>query len=200
MSLNSVQGQSASEVFTDARGFYSFEGVEPGSWVVKATLSSPALSVTYDSAGATDWSVPVSVPINGEARGDFAAAGGASVSGSLTNQAGTTVPDGSAEIVWAGPDGRHGTDDDVVFPVTVRNGVFALNGVPEGSYMVKGQASDGRTARDVSLDVKPGDNKTNLRVIDSLPETGGDQTIYARIALLMLLAGLLLVKPARKRN
>jgi hypothetical protein len=199
----SVVKQSAAlpETYTDSSGAYSFENVEPGQWSVKAILNSQALSTVYDSSGNTDWIVPVSVPVNGEARGDFAAAGSSSISGDLKNQNGVTVPDGTAEVVWAGPDGILGTDDDVVFPVVIKNGSFSMSGVPEGRYVVKGRASDGREAQDTSINVKQGLNKTEMRVIDTLPETGYDLISRMMLPLLMSLIGFaLLIRRRQSEN
>ena len=184
---------SSMETYTDSKGAYAFEKVEPGQWSVKATLKTQYLSATYDSSGNTDWIVPVSVPVNGVARGDFAAAGTASITGDLKNQAGAVVKDGAAEVVWAGPDGVQGTADDVIFPVVIKNGTFSLVGVPEGSYVVKGQASDGRVARDTSLNVVDGENKTGLLVIDTLPETGRNHVSITTMALLLLAFGAALI-------
>jgi LPXTG-motif cell wall-anchored protein len=186
------------ETVTDAAGRYVFESVQPGSWSVRATLSSPALSQVYDSSGNVDWVVPVSVPVNGEARGDFAAAGTAKLVGTLTTTSGARVMDGTATVRWAGPDGVLGNDDDVAFDVTITDGSFSIEGIPAGAYSITGAASDGREAAGDRVTVSSGTNRAELVVPEELPETGSDSRTFALLGVVLLLAGVAVRRrPAR---
>lgn len=188
------------ETITDADGRYVFAEVEPGSWSVRATLTASSLSQVFDSSGAVDWVVPVSVPAGGEARGDFAAAGSARLVGTIETTTGARINEGTATVVWGGPDGVIGNDDDVTFEVPFKNGTFSISGIPAGPYRVSGVAADGRASSLAGVTVDEGTARATVVVPERLPQTGSKSRAIMMLGVLLMLVGIALKRVPSRRS
>jgi hypothetical protein len=196
---------------TGPDGSYAFEDVVPGGYDVTADLSVTGVIPWWDSDGAGDWRVGVSVPV-GTATADLAAVGSGSLSGTVfvrETQAG--VGDALVSCRWSGLDGLLDTADDATLVLHAdATGHFDVDAAPYGEYRCQADdAGDGATSEvatasvagphttDVGLPVdRPGPPDPAGR--GGLAFTGGRLLSEAALAALLVAAGLVCVVLGRR--
>lgn len=146
-----VTGGASRSATTDANGAFSFIGLTPGSYMVKATLpSDQSVLASWDSQGNVDWQVTVTVVISQTAVAKFAGVGTTNVQGSVPNATTQAV----VRSEWDGVDNTSGTNDDVVFETkTTTNDTFTYNNIPAGKYRVRATSISGREIASASVRV-----------------------------------------------
>jgi hypothetical protein len=185
---------------TGTDGSYAFEDVVPGAYSVSADLAVAGVQPWWDSDGAGDWQVAVSVPV-GTATADLAAVGAGSLSGNVFVRA-TQAAVGDAQVScrWSGLDGVLDTADDATFVLHAgADGGFAVADVPFGSYRCQAadEAGEGRTSDVATASVgAAGETAVVGLPIDSSAADPGHRDLAftgARLLAEVALAGLLLV-------
>lgn len=125
----------------------------------------------------------------------------------------TPMPFTTIDIVWAGIDGVLGTEDDVTIAQTTdANGWYSLANVPVGAYMVRAasatpgaemKADKETTLRNNSTSqvdfVMSADTEVTAPGIP-LPQSGAPLENQIRLALMMILFGLVLARDRRRRS
>ena len=224
---SSVGGASGGKLTfkTDALGKYSVPKLEPGKWVVTATLQTDALAKTFDTDGEVgtqsvrsfsvaavqavevkkmaviDWQVSSSVPVNGIGVADFAAAGDAAVKLQIDIPA-ECVKTEKVEITWAGIDLKLNTTDDATFLVDVKDQEATAERIPYGNYSVTPICTSGQKLTEQAVTLK---KLQVLNVVvkasvlsEDLPDTGANNSErYIQISAMLLMAGLVLVRRRR---
>jgi uncharacterized repeat protein (TIGR01451 family) len=194
---------------TGSDGRYRFGAVAPGSYSVVAHATAAGLPSTWDSDGATDWNVALTVT-DADAVADFASTGSGSVTGTVTERStGAAIPGAAIACTWPGLDGLAGTADDVTFTTTsAGDGSFAVASAPFGTLAC------------TATDVTSGENQTFTAAITAaapvraevvlgrsagapstggrLPATGDDPRRYVYPSLTLLAAGLTLLAATRR--
>lgn len=176
----SLTGGSSASATTDANGAFSFLGLTPGSYVVKATLPSDnSVIPSWDSQGSVDWNVSVTVVISQTAVAKFAGIGTTNVQGSVPNAPTETV----VKSQWDGVDNTTGTNDDVVFETkTTSKDTFTYKNLPAGKYRVRALSVSGKEIAAASLQVGragatyKSSNITFVAKAATLPATGSQST------------------------
>lgn len=133
---------------TDASGHYGFDGLPGGEYSVTLDESTilPGLAPSFDLDGGKDDTTRVTLVASNVTNVDFGLRGTGSV-GDLVwldrNDDGTLdagekgLPGVRVGVVWAGPDGIIGTDDDALFETTTAaDGSYSVDGLPAGPYRV----------------------------------------------------------------
>jgi LPXTG-motif cell wall-anchored protein len=178
-----VTGGASRSATTDANGAFSFIGLTPGSYTVKATLpSDQSVLASWDSQGNADWQVTVTVVISQTAIAKFAGIGTTNVQGSVPNAPTETV----VKSQWDGVDNTTGTSDDVVFETkTTSKDTFTYKNLPAGKYRVRALSFSGREIAAASLQVGragatyKSSNITFVAKAATLPATGTQSTFGA---------------------
>jgi uncharacterized repeat protein (TIGR01451 family) len=170
---------------TDANGNYLVVDLPPGTYSV--TVTPPAgWRQTFDLDGLGSANRATTTLTSGQNRTDvdFGYTGTGSIGDRVWNDidrdgvqdageapiAGVTV-----QVVWAGPDGRLGTADDVTFTdVTDGNGLYSVGNLPPGTYEVSLDPDtvpvgfsptfdlDGTDDRETVVTLAPGQNRTDV--------------------------------------
>lgn len=189
----SLTGGSSASAITNANGAFSFLGLTPGSYVVKATLPSDnSVIPSWDSQGSVDWNVTVTVVISQTAVAKFAGIGTTNVQGSVPNAATQAI----VESQWDGVDNTSGTVDDVVFTTkTNTEDAFSYKNIPAGNYRVRAKSISGKQIASASVRVSragatfKSSDITFVAKTASLPNTGSTNTFNALWWALALVAG-----------
>ncbi|UFU02188.1 carboxypeptidase regulatory-like domain-containing protein [Ruania suaedae] len=134
---------------TDADGRYLVDHLPAGEYRVDVDTDTlaPGLAATYDEDGGLDSSSELTLGADEvHDSADFGYAGEGVVGDTVYldldgdgSQGGSEpgVPGQPVELVWAGPDGEPGTEDDLTFTtVTDEEGRYSFEGLPDGRYQV----------------------------------------------------------------
>jgi hypothetical protein len=129
-------------------GRYSFVDVEFGSYTVVATLQADGIERSFDTDGATDWTVGVTVLSETPGVADFAGVGDGILNGQLVDTDGVPIRvAGDVACTWAGVDGLFGTGDDSRFTTTASSsGAFSVESTPFGQFRCGAVASTGQVS------------------------------------------------------
>jgi LPXTG-motif cell wall-anchored protein len=200
-----LTGSTARTAITDTAGAFSFLGLIPGSYVVKAVLpSGESILASWDSQGIADWEVSVTVVNSQTVTAQFAGIGSTNVEGSIPTARSQSV----VRAQWDGIDDASGTSDDVVFEAKVSNdSSFSYENIPTGKYKVRAFSVSGREIVSASIRV---DNAgatyrskefTFIAKGVELPATGSTQILNATVsAFLFCLLGTGVVSTVRRRR
>ena len=134
---------------TDVDGLYLFVGLNPGDYSVAVDASTvPAgMDNTFDEDGNLNGQTNVLLGV-GDAHltADFGYGGSGSIGdfvwwdldGDGVQDLGEPgIPGVDVEVVWAGADGMLGTPDDVTYVKTTdADGLYVVDGLPDGDYRV----------------------------------------------------------------
>jgi LPXTG-motif cell wall-anchored protein len=199
---------------TAADGSYTFTGLPAGDYRVTAAAAINGFDYTSDTDGAADWKVAVNVVAKATSVADFAGLGHGTLAGQVFEQ-GTKagIARATVQCVWSGYDDVLGNADDVVLSVTADDaGSFDMAGVPYGYFSCDGRdRANNRVSADVSAHVMSAEVvRTPLPLSSSvasaaapaasLPMTGGDSVNVMRLAVALILAGVVTVLVARRRR
>ena len=185
-----LTGGAARTAITDTAGSFSFLGLTPGSYVVKAVLpSGESILASWDSQGIADWQVSVTVVNSQTASAQFAGIGSTNVEGSIPTARSRSV----VRAQWDGIDDASGTSDDVVFEAKVDNdNSFSYENIPTGKYRVRAFSVAGREIASASINVNNtgatyrSQEFTFVAKGAELPETGANQMLNAAVSAFLL--------------
>ncbi len=215
--LRNSDGAVLATTVTGPGGAYAFSSVAPGNVIVTAVATTGLSSTT---SGAQSFALGSGDAID---TADFGFRGSGSIGQTLwfdTDGDGVQDPQESGlggvavELVWAGPDGVLGTDDDLTFvTITDDDGRYRFDGLPPGIYEVTIDGAALSGSRRVSASP---DGGTDLRAVLSLGDgesitdadfavtgvgvlalTGFEVRRYLRIALLLICVGSLFLASTR---
>ncbi len=169
---------------TSGDGDYLFTDLVDGPYrVVVGGDALTGLTQTFDASGPLDDTSETAL-VGADLDQDFGYNGTSSLAGTVwidTDGDGVIDPDeprlGGVELVvlWFGPDGILGSDDDVTFPVTTDdNGDYTVAGLPAGTYAVQLQESSLPAGLDVIFDKAGGLLDPSNTTIVTL---GADETV-----------------------
>ena len=165
-----ISGVSSGTATTSKTGAVVFSSLAAGSYKVKATMPTGlSLSMSWDSQGAVDWEVTVTVIAGQTARADFAARGNLEAVGTIKS----APPGTDVNIDWSGVDKNLDTPDDVTFVSKVQSDqTFSLENIPSGKYRVRSQSL--RTVVSVGVGGATYENSSLTFVVraPTLPATG----------------------------
>jgi len=165
-----ISGVSSGTATTSKTGAVAFSSLAAGSYKVKATMPTGlSLSMSWDSQGAVDWEVTVTVVAGQTARADFAARGNLEAVGTIKS----APPGTDVNIDWSGVDKNLDTPDDVTFISKVQSDqTFSLENIPSGKYRVRSQSL--RTVVSVGVGGATYENSSLTFVVraPTLPATG----------------------------
>ena len=128
--LTTTDDNETFTAITDADGRYLVDGLPAGTYDVRVdtTTVPPGMVATYDEDGGLDSSSEVSLSAGEEHRGaDFGYRGSGTVGDAVyldldgdgsQGPGEPGVPGQRVDLIWAGPDGDLGTDDDLVLTTT----------------------------------------------------------------------------------
>ena len=136
-------------------GRYSFVDVEFGSYTVVASLQADGIERSFDTDGATDWTVGVTVLSEAPGVADFAGVGDGTLNGQLVDTAGVAIRvAGDVACNWAGVDGLFGTGDDSRFTTTASSsGAFSVQSTPFGQFRCGAVAATGQVSSSAQVGV-----------------------------------------------
>ena len=184
---------------SSAAGAFSFSSLAAGTYTVTATLPTGLnLTMSWDSQGAVNWEVTVTVVAGQTARADFAARGNLEATGTIQS----VSPGTNINIDWSGVDKNLDTPDDVTFISTVKSDqTFTLKNIPSGKYRVRTQSL--RTVVSVGAAGATYENSSLTFVVraPTLPATG-TSSLPNMIpgALAMIPVGALALLVSRRRR
>ena len=194
-----ISGVGSGTAITSKTGAVAFSSLAAGSYKVKATMPTGlSLSMSWDSQGAVDWEVTVTVVAGQTARADFAARGNLEAVGTIKS----APPGTDVNIDWSGVDKNLDTPDDVTFVSKVQSDqTFSLENIPSGKYRVRSQSL--RTVVSVGAAGATYENSSLTFVVraPTLPATG-TSSLPNMIpgALAMIPVGLLALLVSRRRR
>ena len=194
-----ISGVGSGTATTSKTGAVAFSSLATGSYKVKATMPTGlSLSMSWDSQGAVDWEVTVSVVAGQTARADFAARGNLEAVGTIKS----APPGTDVNIDWSGVDKNLDTPDDVTFVSKVQSDqTFSLENIPSGKYRVRSQSL--RTVVSVGAAGATYENSSLTFVVraPTLPATGTSSLPnMIPVALAMIPVGLLALLVLRRRR
>ena len=194
-----ISGVGSGTATTSKTGAVAFSSLAAGSYKVKATMPTGlSLSMSWDSQGAVDWEVTVTVIAGQTARADFAARGNLEAVGTIKS----APPGTDVNIDWSGVDKNLDTPDDVTFVSKVQSDqTFSLENIPSGKYRVRSQSL--RTVVSVGVGGATYENSSLTFVVraPTLPATG-TSSLPNMIpgALVMVPLGALALLASRRRR
>jgi hypothetical protein len=193
-----LSGASTASGTSSSTGAFTFSSLVAGSYTVTATLPSGlGLTKSWDTQGAVDWVVTVTVVAGQTARADFAATGKIDVVGKLAQ-----TPTGTdVNIDWSGLDKELDTTDDVTFTAKVQSDkTFSVSNVPTGKYRVRAQSIRANIVVGASGATYESNSLTFIARIPTLPETGSSLVPnMVPLSFALIPAGLIAVLWSRRR-
>jgi hypothetical protein len=220
--LLDADGEVIATATTDDSGFFDFTDVPTGVYSVRVDESTlpPGLDrATFDVDGTLDGSHRLTLTSEGSPDNDFGYTGTGTIADTVwvdSNRNGTIDPTElraggvGFTITWAGPDGVLGTSDDVQHTATSdADGNFSVPNLPAGTYRI--DVDTGSLPASLRL-LGPASVTVELAVgqtVDldsfplasaSIPTTGGSPWASVRLALVLVLAGVVLAAIAARRR
>ncbi|MBV9081241.1 MAG: carboxypeptidase regulatory-like domain-containing protein [Acidobacteriaceae bacterium] len=126
---------------TDANGAFCFEHLEPGDYEI--SVKKPGyLDTNYGQSRDNAPALPVEVARSAQTRAlSIAISPGAAISGTLVDNDGDPVQGGEVDLLMRGVNREPA---ESTFAVTDPAGRFAFDGLPAGTYFLKGRQGRGR--------------------------------------------------------
>jgi len=208
---------------TAADGAYSFTGLIPGDYTIEIDQSTVpdgyelAADPDGDTSGGTDIALAPGEDVIDQ---DFVEQGTGSI-GDLVwlDSNGDGIQDLdeapmaniTVGLIWAGPDGEFGTDDDLEYPnqITGSDGLYRFGSLPPGEYRgavdldTVGSGMSSTTPPSYEIELPPGEDFDDGDVgfapdEEPLPQTGIDAERIGLAAIMFLILGMALLLIGRE--
>jgi LPXTG-motif cell wall-anchored protein len=203
-----------------SEGYYEFADLAPGNYtiIVDDSTVDPGYVVVLDPDGINDLQTAVSLTAGEHlVHRDFAYRGDAEIGDTVwrdDNRNGIQdagepgIAGVGVEIVWAGPDGVFGTDDEYRFPKTTTDGsgMYMFDDLPPGSYVIAVDTVSGltpTTPTSYAVDVSPSqvylDGDFGMAAPPAsppstpLPKTGSDTDLLTLTGFIAIAVGALML-------